>query len=86
MHGFDCILCHCPGSKCDKRTACRGETIGEGEGGGEGQEETKTRQKVWTTRYEPQKKTLQYREWQLPSTQNHPHWLAHEERTQQGEQ
>lgn len=38
MHGFDCILCHCPGSKCDKRTACRGGTIGEGR---EGQEETK---------------------------------------------
>lgn len=38
MHGFDCILCHCPGSKCDKRTACKGGTIGEGR---VGQEETK---------------------------------------------
>jgi len=57
-----------------------------GEGGKGGTRRNKTRQKVWTTRYEPQKNTLQYREWQLPSTQNHPHWLAHGERTEQGEQ
>lgn len=24
VHGFDCILCHCPCRKCDKRTACEG--------------------------------------------------------------
>lgn len=42
MHGFDCILCHCPCRKCDKRTAC-------GKQGDREQERQKTtRQKGWT--------------------------------------
>lgn len=31
VHGFDCILCHGSGGKCDKRTSCK-------EGGGRGKE------------------------------------------------
>ena len=42
VHGFDCILCHCPCRKCDKRTAC-------GKQGDREQERQKTtRQKGWT--------------------------------------
>ena len=28
VHGFDCILCHCPCRKCDKRTACGNKGTG----------------------------------------------------------
>lgn len=28
VHGFDCILCHCPCRKCNKRTACGNKGTG----------------------------------------------------------
>lgn len=43
VHGFDCILCHCPCRKRDKRTACGNK----GTGGRKDKKKT-TRQKDWT--------------------------------------